>query len=65
MEKVTFNIPAMWADHHVLKVRQTLTQIGGVENVLASECRAITASISHRGWVVVEATAHPNFGRKV
>lgn len=36
MEKVTFSIPAMWADHHVLKVRETLEQVAGVEEVLAS-----------------------------
>jgi copper chaperone CopZ len=36
MEKVTFNIPAMWADHHTLAVREALSQIGGVQEVLAS-----------------------------
>lgn len=36
MEKVTFNIPAMWADHHTLTVRETLSQIDGVKKVLAS-----------------------------
>jgi copper chaperone CopZ len=36
MEKVTFSIPAMWADHHVLAVRETLGQVAGVEEVLAS-----------------------------
>lgn len=36
MEKVTFNIPSMWADHHVLSVRQTLAQVAGVEEVVAS-----------------------------
>jgi copper chaperone CopZ len=36
MEKVTFSIPAMWADHHVLAVRETLSQVSGVEEVLAS-----------------------------
>lgn len=36
MEKVTFSIPAMWADHHVLDVRQTLSQVSGVEEVVAS-----------------------------
>lgn len=36
MEKVTFNIPAMWADHHVLAVRQALGQVSGVQEVLAS-----------------------------
>jgi copper chaperone CopZ len=36
MDKVTFNIPAMWADHHVLAVREALSQVEGVEEVVAS-----------------------------
>jgi copper chaperone CopZ len=36
MEKVTFTIPAMWADHHVLAVRERLDQVSGVQEVLAS-----------------------------
>lgn len=36
MEKVTFSIPTMWADHHVLAVRQTLGSVNGVQEVLAS-----------------------------
>jgi len=36
MEKVTFSIPAMWADHHTLAVRDALGQVGGVEEVIAS-----------------------------
>ena len=36
MEKVTFSIPAMWADHHVLAVRDALGKVGGVEEVVAS-----------------------------
>ena len=36
MEKVTFSIPAMWADHHVLAVREALGQVSGVEEVIAS-----------------------------
>jgi copper chaperone CopZ len=36
MEKVTFSIPAMWADHHVLAVREALGQVSGVQKVLAS-----------------------------
>ncbi|MGD2206899.1 MAG: hypothetical protein PVH17_08980 [Anaerolineae bacterium] len=36
MEQVTFSIPAMWADHHVLNVREALGQISGVETILAS-----------------------------
>jgi copper chaperone CopZ len=36
MARVAFNIPAMWADHHVLAVREVLSQIAGVEEVIAS-----------------------------
>jgi copper chaperone CopZ len=36
MEKMTFSIPAMWADHHVMAVREALGQVSGVEDVLAS-----------------------------
>ncbi len=36
MEKVTFNIPSMWADHHTLAVREALGQVSGVEEILAS-----------------------------
>ena len=36
MEKATFSIPAMWADHHVLDVREALGQVSGVKEVLAS-----------------------------
>jgi len=36
MDKVTINIPALWADHHVLAVRQALGQVKGVAEVTAS-----------------------------
>jgi copper chaperone CopZ len=36
MEQVTFSLPAMWADHHVLAVRQALAAVPGVEEVVAS-----------------------------
>ncbi len=36
MEKVVFDIPNLWADHHVLIVRDVLTNLEGVENVYAS-----------------------------
>ncbi|MCL7452041.1 MAG: heavy-metal-associated domain-containing protein [Anaerolineae bacterium] len=36
MEKVTFTVPSMWADHHVLYVRQALSQVSGVQDVVAS-----------------------------
>lgn len=36
MEKLQLNVPAMWADHHVLKVRAVLTALPGVKDVIAS-----------------------------
>jgi copper chaperone CopZ len=36
MEKLTFVIPGMWADHHVLAVRDVLGAVPGVGNVYAS-----------------------------
>jgi copper chaperone CopZ len=36
MEKVVLSVPKMWADHHVLAVREALTALGGVEDVHAS-----------------------------
>ena len=36
MELVSFELPAMFADHHVLNVRRTLLAVSGVEEVTAS-----------------------------
>ena len=36
MEKIVFSIPAMWADHHVLAVREALGKVSGVQEVMAS-----------------------------
>lgn len=36
MEKITLTVPAMFADHHVTKVKRLLSPIAGVENVIAS-----------------------------
>jgi copper chaperone CopZ len=36
MEKLQFNLPDMWADHHVLKVRTVLAAMDGVQDVVAS-----------------------------
>ncbi len=50
MERVTFNIPAMWADHHVLAVREALGQVAGVQEVVAS-------SLYKDVWVTYDPTA--------
>ena len=36
MEKLQFNVPDMWADHHVLTVRTILGAMDGVQDVIAS-----------------------------
>jgi copper chaperone CopZ len=36
MEQVSFSAPAMFADHHVLKVREALFALDGVTDVYAS-----------------------------
>jgi len=36
MKKVVLDIPILWADHHVLKVRDALVNLEGVEEVFAS-----------------------------
>ena len=36
MDRATFTIPALWADHHVLAVRQVLGAVPGVANIAAS-----------------------------
>jgi len=36
MEKVVLDVPNLWADHHVLNVRDALVNLEGVEDVYAS-----------------------------
>jgi len=36
MEKIILDLPTMYADHHVLRVRQALTDLDGVKDVVAS-----------------------------
>lgn len=36
MEKAVFEVPSLWADHHVLNVRDALDKLEGVEEVYAS-----------------------------
>lgn len=39
MNRVTLSVPAMYADHHVLCVREALLKLGGVQQVVASSGR--------------------------
>jgi len=36
MERVTLSTPSLFADHHVLRVRQALLDLPGVQDVIAS-----------------------------
>ena len=36
MEKISFELPAMYADHHVVEVRRILLEMPGVQDVYAS-----------------------------
>jgi copper chaperone CopZ len=36
MAKTTLDVPTLWADHHVLKVRDALVNLDGVNDVYAS-----------------------------
>jgi excisionase family DNA binding protein len=48
MENVLFDVPAMYADHHVIAVRQALLSVAGVEDVWASSA-----------WQQVQVTYNP------
>jgi hypothetical protein len=43
MEKLQLNVPDLWADHHVLKVRAVLTATNGVQDVIASSAFRMVA----------------------
>jgi copper chaperone CopZ len=43
MEKLQLNVPDMWADHHVLKVRALLLAMPGVQDVIASSAFRMVA----------------------
>ena len=48
MENVLFDVPSMYADHHVIAVRQALLAVPGVEDVWASSA-----------WQQVQVTYNP------
>gem|GEM_PF-282963 len=43
MEKLQLNVPDMWADHHVLRVRTVLAAMNGVQDVIASSAFRMVA----------------------
>jgi copper chaperone CopZ len=80
MEKVTFSIPAMWADHHVLAVRQALGQVSGVEEIVASAMYkdvlikydeatvapdALAAALAEAGFEVAKAPTLPTYPERI
>jgi copper chaperone CopZ len=80
MEKVTFNVPAMWADHHVLAVRQAIGQVNGVQEVLASAMykdvlvkydpaavtpEALVAALAQAGYEIAQAPTLPTYPERI
>lgn len=70
MEKTVLSVPKLWADHHVLKVREVLAALDGVESVYASSAwkqvmvkydaekldeAAVTEALTRAGYGVDEA----------
>jgi len=68
MEKVTLSVPMMYADHHVLKVREALSALSGVSKVIASSGKKKVTVYSEDGQLsagrvaqaLVEAGYPPN-----
>jgi hypothetical protein len=38
MERLSLDLPALYGDHHVLKVRQLLLELPGIEDLYVSSC---------------------------
>jgi copper chaperone CopZ len=51
MSKITFDVPAMYADHHVLDVRRLLLELPGVKDVYASSAFRIIEVTTVKGKV--------------
>ncbi len=39
MNCITVSLPKMWADHHVLRVRQAITGLSGIQEIIASAAK--------------------------
>ena len=74
METLTLDVPSMYADHHVLAVREALKDLSGVEDVVASSARkqvslrydpdkvkpeAMQAKLEEAGYGVSDELAYP------
>jgi copper chaperone CopZ len=79
MDRVTFNIPALWADHHVLAVREALGQVSGVEEVIASSLYkdvlikydpatvtpdALAGALTQAGFAIAKEPALPTYPKR-
>jgi copper chaperone CopZ len=80
MEKVTFSIPAMWADHQVLAVRQALSQVSGVQEIVASAMYkdvlvkydeatvtpdTMANALNEAGFEIAQAPTLPNYPERI
>jgi len=80
MEKVTFNLPSMWADHHVLAVRRALGSLPGVDEVTASalykdvlvnfdagavSSDALSRTLEQAGFPVAQAPELPHHPKRI
>jgi copper chaperone CopZ len=66
MNTLTLTLPAMYADHHVTRVRQTLMQLNGVENVTASSAfKTVLVSFDDKltPEVIVDALARAGYAQ--
>jgi copper chaperone CopZ len=79
MEKVTFTLPSMWADHHVLNVRQALGQVSGVQDIVASALykdvliqydptvvkpEALANKLAEAGYEIADAPQLPSYPKR-
>ncbi len=79
MQKITLNLPAMYADHHVLRVRQALLGLKGVQQVVASAARkqvsivydelatspdALIAALAEAGYTENQSLPLPEFPKR-
>lgn len=80
MDKVTFTIPTMWADHHVMAVRDALGSVSGISEIVASSLYrdvlvrfdpdtvsqdAIKAALSKAGYEIAKAPVLPTYPERI
>jgi len=68
MEKLVLHVPAMYADHHVLAVRQALSRLSGVDDVEASSSLKLVRLVYDPAKIdpikIQEALAAAGYGSK-